>query len=138
MPNSSYPPQHTQSAMSAMLGQINDLAGSNSTLRSMTAPAESDGASSLSAGNFGSPVPVVITGTQNPNEPHFPGLREAMIGSAIYQLAQQIPPDSRFAEQIKELALALHRSGAEKILANRSDPVEGNPKPRKKPTRPRR
>ncbi len=102
-----YPPQFANSAVSAMIGQINDLSGTNSkNVEARKAPGGSD----LRAGD-GVPVPVVITGTSNPREIHFPGLRETMIGAAIVQLAEQLDPSNELGVKIRELALELHRSG---------------------------
>ncbi len=78
-------------------------------------------------------IPVVITGTRPPMSADFPGLREAMIGSAIFQLAEQLP-ESPLKEEIKKLALDLHVSGGEKIVRSRksiSAPSNGTKRPRK-------
>lgn len=120
-------------SVSNVVGNLNDLAGSgNSTARGLMPAQDGDAAKRLSAtGNYGGSVPVVITGTQNPDEPDFPGLREAMIGSAIWQIAQQAAGDD-IAEKIKELALQLHRRGAQKILDASRPGSQSTKKPAKK------
>lgn len=133
MSHGSYPPQFSMNSVSNVVGNLNDLAGSsNSSSRSLMPNRDGDAQAALSgAARFGGSVPVVITGTQNPDEPDFPGLREAMIGSAIWQIAQQASGDD-IAERIKELALELHRRGAQKILDASRPANQTTKKPTKK------
>jgi hypothetical protein len=102
-----------------MIGQINDLAGTENSSETSAAPKLSIDQSTGAVSSSGSAIPVIITGTRPPLSTHFPGLRETMIGSAIFQLAEQIPVDNEFRAQIQELALKLHQSGAEKIIRSR-------------------
>lgn len=132
MPDSSYPPQFADSVVSSMIGQINDFAGSDANMDVAAAPQVGIGQGAGAASANGGAIPVVITGTRSPSPTHFPGLRETMIGAAIYQLADQLPPDSRFREQIKGIATQLHRSGAQKILDGQIPSKGGGKKSRKK------
>jgi hypothetical protein len=123
--NSDYPPAFSNPSISSTVGQVNDFAGnaSSSSMRSV------GGASSKAAAAFGNVnlqaeegIPVVITGSRPPMSAHFPGLREAMLGSAIFQLAEQLPDTPDLAEikkTIKELALDLHLRGGETIVKTR-------------------
>jgi hypothetical protein len=103
-----------------MIGTINDLAGSeNSSARAANLAAMDPQRALASLGDLTEGVPVVITGTRSPNKTVFPGLRETMIGASIYRLAEEIPADNPLKDQIQELALQLHWSGAEKIVRQR-------------------
>lgn len=116
-----------------MIGQINDFAGNESAFNELSAgkpEVEKTAASLLGVG--GAAVPVVITGTRH-SQVHFPGLREAMIGAAIYQLAEQIPADSaELRDQIRALASELHQTGAAKIIRSKPRKSGSNKKGGKK------
>lgn len=117
-----YPPQFADSVVSSIIGQINDLSGSEPETTSSPSANIDLKRGSAFAGALEDirPIPVFITGSRAPSNNHFPGLREAVIGSAIIQLADQIPDDSaellRIKEEIIRVAEKLHRAGATKIL----------------------
>lgn len=118
--NQDYPPQFSESAISSAIGTVNDFAGAEGMeTRSAAVPtAETQRAMASLASSGG--IPVVITGSRAPTNTPFPGLREAMIGSAIYQLAAQVPDDNPIKKRIQELALELHYTGGDKIVRQRA------------------
>jgi hypothetical protein len=122
-----YPPQFAESSISATIGQINDFAGAETSTRSAFAAPNADAQKAFAAAG-GSAIPVVITGSRPGSGANFPGLRETMIGAAIYRLAEQIPADNRYRQQLLDAALQLHYSGGDKIVRQRS----AGGKPRKK------
>jgi hypothetical protein len=121
MSNPEHPPDIAQSSINAMVAQFNALAGmDSSSFRSAVSTANEQSAKTLaSAAGIDGAVPVILTGSRPLSTKVFPGLREAMIGAAIYRLAEQIPADSRHKQALLDMATALHESGAEKILNNR-------------------
>jgi hypothetical protein len=121
-----YPPQFAESSISATIGQINDFAGAETSTRSAFAAPNTDVQKAVAAAG-GSAIPVVITGSRPGSGASFPGLRETMIGAAIYRLAEQVPSDNPHRQQLLDLALKLHYSGGDKIVRQRS-----GGKPRKK------
>jgi hypothetical protein len=119
--NQDYPPQFSESAISSAIGTVNDFAGSEGMeMRSAAAPSAENQRAMASLASVSGGIPVVITGTRPPTNTPFPGLREAMIGSAIFQLAAQVPDDNPIKKRIQELALELHYSGGDKIVRQRS------------------
>ncbi len=124
--NSDYPPAFSNPSISSTVGQVNDFAGNDASSSTRSVGAASNKAAAAAFGNAnlhaGDGIPVVITGSRPPMSAHFPGLREAMLGSAIFQLAEQLPDTADLAQikkTIKELALDLHLRGGEKIVKTR-------------------
>jgi len=122
MPQNDYPPQFSESAISSAIGTVNDFAGAEGMeMRSAAAaPSGETQRAMASLASVSGGIPVVITGTRPPTNTPFPGLREAMIGSAIYQLAAQVPDDNPLKKRIQEIALELHYSGGDRIVRQRS------------------
>lgn len=114
-----------------MIGEINDFAGSDMNMDVAAAPQVGIGQNAGALSAHGGAIPVVITGTRPPITSNFPGLRDAMIGAAVFQLAEQLSPDNKFKEAIKALAMQLHQSGGEKIARGVPKPRNGGKKPRK-------
>jgi hypothetical protein len=119
--DSDFPPQFSESSISSAIGTVNDFAGPEAmeTRSAAVLSAENQrvlgGLASIPGG-----IPVVITGTRAPVSTPFPGLREAMIGSAIYQLAAQVPNSNPLKKRIQDLALELHFLGGDRIAGQRS------------------
>lgn len=135
MASPNHPPAFSQNAISNVSGQINDFAGASNTMRSMkmsgTSSVADDGA--LRAADRRAPVPVVVTEIQGePVEP-LPGLREAMIASAIIRLVDQLPAGNPLGAEIRRSAARLYASGGE-IIASYGRGDERAPKPRRPKT----
>lgn len=120
--NQDYPPQFSESAISSAIGTVNDFAGAEGMEMRSAAAAAPSGETQRAMASLASSggIPVVITGTRPPTNTPFPGLREAMIGSAIFQLAAQVPDENPIKKRIQELALELHYSGGDRIVRQRS------------------
>jgi hypothetical protein len=135
MPDNEYPPQFAESSLAGIEGEINAYAGGESMMRSAahasTAAPEQTKALLGGGGPFGA-VPVVVTGIKSPHVEGLPGLREAMIASAIIRLVNQLPPQHPIGAELRASALKLFAAGGDKISACGRSASRPRPRAKKK------
>src|SRR4051812_1855376 len=113
----SYPPQFAESCVAGVVGQINDFAGGYEDSINAIAAAVPENRSLPGVPTNGAGIPVVVTGFKTPSGEALPGLREALIASAIIKLVGQIPPTNPLRQELRASALKLYAFGGDKISA---------------------
>ncbi len=119
MPENDYPPECVENSFASFAGELNGFAGlSDSGERSVSGGAEKSVAGfSAALGNIVPPIPVVLTGSRGPHTDPIPGLRDAMIASAIIRMASLLPKASGdHADELRAAALKLLQTGGQKIV----------------------
>jgi hypothetical protein len=102
--------------VAGVVGQINDFAGGyeSSGLQDIAADL-SQNKTLPGVPADGSGIPVVVTGFKGPSGETLPGLREALIASAIIKLVAHIPPNNPLRNELRASALKLYTMGGDKI-----------------------
>jgi hypothetical protein len=116
-----YPLECADTSFASIFGEINGFAGTENSgdKNGVPAGANQKGLNALTSA-FGQaipPIPVLITGSRNPKPETIPGLREAMIASAVLRLAAQLPASSSAnSAELRAAGLRLLGLGGQKIV----------------------